>query len=202
MNNTFNSWANVEHYDLDVVSDLIVTGRKAKDAVPDKWLLKYLGDPECGLKVMDFGCGMGRNTFEFGIIYPRWTIVGYDNKPMLTKTNDYYSVHYSGPVPENVKFITNWDELRTQKFDTIFCSIVLQHIYEDALKTYINDFKKMTSNLIVTGRRFNDDIKRRSTWTILEDNGLVPVTFLYHDQVIDYKPEGNDEDHNTAIYSL
>jgi hypothetical protein len=94
------------------------------------------------------------------------------------------------------------DELKIQKFDTIFCCIVLQHIYEDVLKKYIYDFKRMTSNLVVAGRRFNDDVKRRSTWTILEENGLIPISFLHGDKIIDYIPEGNPEDHNTAIYSL
>lgn len=202
MKSTFREWENVQKYDLDTVSNLIMTGKTAKEAMPDTWLIKYIGDSSYRLKILDFGCGIGRNTFQIGLSNPHWSVIGYDNENMISKTNDYYSLHYSGLLPENVTFITNWDELKIQKFDTIFCCIVLQHIYEDTLKSYIHDFKQMTSNLIVAGRRFNDDVKRRSTWTILEENGLFPVTFLYGDKVIDYNPEGNPEDHNTAIYRL
>lgn len=202
MNETFNSWQNINNYSLDEISNLIITGRNAKQAVADKWLLKYLGDPIYGLKLMDFGCGIGRNTFYIGITCPHWKIIGYDNHNMLSKTKEYYSIHYQQIYPSNIIFETNWDVLKKQKFDTIFCCLVLQHIYKNTLEKYIADFKTMTSKLVVTGRRINDGSENESTWKILENNGLIPTTFLYGDKVIDYNPEGNAEEHNTAIYNL
>lgn len=202
MKDTFNSWANVGDYNLDIVSDLIVTGKPAKKAFPDKWLMKYIGDPIYSLKIMDFGCGMGRNTFHIGITNPHWSVIGYDNEGMLSKVPEYYSIHYTQSPPKNVKFESDWESLKNNKFDVIFCCLVLQHIYEDALIKYLSDFKKMTSKLIVTGRRFNDGPGNGSTWKILEDNGFVPTVFLNGDRTITYMPEGEAEDHNTAIYIL
>lgn len=202
MKNIFNGWDAIQDYDLDTLSNLIVSGRTVKEALPDHWLFKYLGNSMYGLKIMDFGCGFGRNTFQMGLANPLWTIVGYDNEVMISKTSEYYSVHYSDPAPKNIWFISNWEELKKQKFDTIFCCLVLQHIYEDVLKQYISDFKKMTSKLVVSGRRFNDDVNRRSTWRILEDNGLIPTEFLYGDTTIDYQPDGESEDHHLAIYTF
>ena len=90
--------------------------------------------------------------------------------------------------------------MKEEKFDVIFCGLVLQHIYEDALGVYLKDFKNMTKKMIVMGRRFNDDPKGRSTWTILGENGWVPSKFLSGLTQIPYTPDGNPEDHNIAIY--
>ncbi len=70
MKNTFNGWDNSEISDIDVISNLILTGRTAKEAKSDSWLFKYLGDSYKNIKVLDFGCGMGRNTFQLGISNP------------------------------------------------------------------------------------------------------------------------------------
>lgn len=202
MKNTFNEWSKVDQYDLDTVSNLILTGKTAKEALPDKWLNKYLGNPIYSLKILDFGCGMGRNTFELGASFPHWTIVGYDNENMISKVKEYYPIHYSKQVPLNICFISDWDILKHQKFDTIYCCLVLQHIHKDVLSSYISDFKRMTSRLVVSGRRFNDSEHLPSTWKILEDNGLIPNVFLNGDTEITYQSDGLLEDHNTAIYNL
>ena len=202
MKNTFNGWANIGTYDINTISNLIVTGRLVKEAVADVWLFKYIGDTKRSLNILDFGCGMGRNTFQLGMMNPNWTIVGYDNEAMLEKTNIYHNIHYSNPLPNNVIFSSDWESIKSQKFDCIFCCLVLQHIYENTLKTYIFDFKQMSSKLVVAGRRFNDDVGNRSTWKILEECGLTPFKFLNGDTEIDFISEGPPEDHHLAIYTL
>lgn len=202
MKDTFHGWAMMSGYPLDTVVDYILTGRKATEAKPDVWMFRLIGSKQDSIRVMDFGCGIGRNTFGLANYSPKWNVVGYDNDGMLGRIDEYYKLHYPAPFPSNVSFSSSWDKLKQEKFDAIVCCLVLQHIHENALVQYINDFKSMTKTLMVTGRRVNDDIKGRSTWTILQENGLTPVRFLQGLNEVPYNPNGSPEDHNTAIYVL
>jgi len=203
MNQTFNGWSNIGTSKLDTVMDYILTGRKAAEAKPDMWIVSQLGSPNDTRTILDFGCGVGRNTFGMASHSPTWTVTGYDNADMLSHCEEYYKLHYSPPIPPNVHFSSDWEVVKTQKFDNIVCCLVLQHIYEDALSQYIADFKNMTKNLMVAGRRINDDPnKGRSTWTILQENGLTPSVFLHGATRIPFQPEGEPEEHNVAIYTL
>lgn len=204
MKDTFHGWSQIGTYKLDTVMDFILTGRKASEAKFDFWLTAAVGGMKSHpMRVLDFGCGIGRNTFGFAKYAPAWTVVGYDNENMISRREEYYKLHYDLPMPSNAIFSSDWDEVKTQKFDIVFCCLVLQHIYEDALVQYISDFKKMTGRLFVTGRRSNDDPeKHRSTWTILQENGLTPDAFLKGLEHVPFNPEGDPEEHNTAIYEI
>ena len=202
MKDTFNFWSKINILDLNTVSNLILTGHTAANSFPDVWLYDYLGDKTAPLNILDFGCGLGRNAYGLGMHSASWNIVGYDNDSMLKKTDDFRKIHYRGTVFENVFFRSDWEEIKTMKFDAILCCIVLQHIHEIPLVQYIKDFKLMTQKLIVAGRRFNDDPKKRSTWAILEENGLIPTDFYRNSTKIAYDKDGDANDHNLAIYNL
>lgn len=180
--------------------DYILTGRKAIEAQPDSWILNTIGSSILPLKVLDFGCGVGRNTFGAAIQRPKWWVVGYDNDGMISKKDEFFALHYKPPVPLNVVFTSDWEAVKAHQFDVIFCSLVLQHIYEDALVTYLKDFRLITQKLIVSGRRSNDDPKGRITWRILEEQGWTPNEFFHNGNPIDYTPDGHPEEHHTAIY--
>jgi SAM-dependent methyltransferase len=202
MKETFRgAWGKIKEFDLDKVTDLIVTGRKPEEATPDSWLYEWFKDDgDKSLTVMDFGCGMGRNTFGVANHFKNWTVIGYDSEAMIGKTKDYAAIHYKDGTPSNTRFVTNWDELKMQKFDKIFCMLVLQHIFEDDLVKYAQDFKTMTKFLLVAGRRFNDGPKRRSTWKVLEEQGLTPSKFFAGHVEIPFEPDGEPEAHNIAFY--
>lgn len=202
LKDTFHAWSLVAKLGIDEVCDLIVTGRKASEVRPDEWIYPFIGTPDDSRRVLDFGCGFGRNAFGLATHGKNWKIVGYDNEAMLGRVSEFATIHYGGEIPFNLSFVSDWEQLKAQKFDCIMCSLVLQHIYEDALAIYVNDFKQMTGRLIVTGRRFNDDKSRRSTWAILEDSGLIPTEFYAGHLKIPYIAEGDPNDHNTAVYSL
>lgn len=196
MNNTFNEWEKIGNFDLDTVANYIFTGKRAEQFYSDIFFYSHLVPN----RILDFGCGIGRNTFELSIYDPTWTIIGYDNAAMLSHTAEYKNLKYAYMDFPNVIFSDNWNYVHHLKFDSIFCALVLQHIMERDLKEYIEHFKLMTSRLVVTGRRYNDDTGKRSTWRILEECGLVPMEFYEGGQLIPYAPDGNPEDHNSAIY--
>ena len=59
----------------------------------------------------------------------------------------------------------------------------------------------MTNKLIVSGRRFNDDMvddKYKNTWEIFENNGYYPSNI----NDIKYSIEGDLEEHTLCIYDL
>jgi 2-polyprenyl-3-methyl-5-hydroxy-6-metoxy-1,4-benzoquinol methylase len=203
MKDTFNVWSTVDELNIDDTMDLILTGKKANEAKPDTWLYDYIGNQSDTLKVLDFGCGVGRNTFGMGMHSPTWEVMGYDNDSMLSKRAEFHKIHYKNKQGNsNVEFMSDWDACKDIKFDAIFCCIVLQHIHEDALIQYISDFKNMTSKVIVFGRRFNDDVKNRSIWQILEENGLLPDSFYVDGRKISFATEGDPHQHNLAIYNI
>jgi 2-polyprenyl-3-methyl-5-hydroxy-6-metoxy-1,4-benzoquinol methylase len=201
MKDTFNGWNDVGTYQIDSVMDYILTGRKAADAKFDSWLLPFIGPLDQSQKILDFGCGIGRNTFGLANTSPNWNVTGYDNEYMIGRKEEYYQLHYTLPIPPNVVFSSNWEMIKIQKFDVIVCSLVLQHIYEDALAVYVQDFKTMTKKLLVVGRRYNDE-HRHSTWDLLQEYGLVPTEFYSGHQKIPFSAEGDPNDHHLAIYML
>lgn len=202
MKNTFNGWSNVDIMNFDAVVDLIMTGHTADQMRPDEWLFKYLEDDNKPLTILDFGCGVGRNSFGLATLHPNWKIIGYDSEQMISRVPEYANINYNGKIPINLSFISDWEYIKQYKFDRIICIIVLQHIKEYDLGIYLNDFKNMTNFLLVSGRRFNDDVKNRSVWTILEENGFYPEKFMRGNTIIPYNAEGNPEDHNTALYKI
>jgi hypothetical protein len=59
----------------------------------------------------------------------------------------------------------------------------------------------MTNRLIVSGRRFNDDMvddNYKNTWQILENNGYYPSNV----NDIKYSIDGDLEEHTLCVYDL
>jgi len=199
MNDTFNGWNHIDYNNLEIVADYILTGKTVNEFNPDTSIYELL-DKSRPLSILDFGCGIGRNTYGMGNYSDNWNVVGYDNLKMLNLTSVYCKLKYDRQFL-NVKFINDWELIKSIKFDVIYCSLVLQHIYEKDLNTYLTDFKKITSKLIVHGRRFNDDRidnQYKNTWNILENNGFSPSN-RYE---TDYSIEGNPEEHTLCIYDI
>jgi 2-polyprenyl-3-methyl-5-hydroxy-6-metoxy-1,4-benzoquinol methylase len=203
MNNTFNGWGKLSDKNLDEVSHLILTNKKACEFFTDDWLYDMIGFKEDNINVLDFGCGIGRNSFGMALHSPIWNVVGYDNQQMINKTSEYQLLKYGNNIlPSNLTFSSNWDMLKESKFDGILCCLVLQHIHESDLNTYLTNFKKMTKIVIVHGRRFNDDIINgvyKNTWKILENNGFYPIQ-CYGSSV--YSTWGDESEHFTCIYNI
>lgn len=198
MKNIYNGWDSVKDWDINKVIDLIVTGKNIKSITPDLTIITQLGDPTEQLKILDFGCGIGRNSFAIANYSPNWNVIGYDNESMLSRRFELQEKYYNKKF-DNLSFTSDWDSIKIQNFNIIICVLVLQHIYEDQLTQYISDFKRMTNKLIIRSRRFNDEMINNSyknTFEILEKNGLYPTNA----KDIKYNTYGNLEDHYICTY--
>jgi len=203
MNNSFNGWFYVDQYNLNKVVDLVLTNGTAETIQSDMWLIPFIGDENASLSVLDFGCGVGRNIFDFSHKFKNWKFYGYDNLNMLKKANEYSVGKFNKNITDyhNIEMISSWDDLKSMKFDCIYATLVFQHIHEKDLNLYLQDIKQMTNKLIVSGRRFNDDIidgEYKNTWQILENNGYHPSNALD----IKYSIDGDPNEHITCIYDI
>lgn len=203
MENSFNQWNSVNKISLESVVDLVLTNGTPKTINSDMWLTPMIGNKNESLSILDFGCGVGRNIFDFSIKFPKWQFYGYDNINMLQKADEYSINRFKKSYNSysNLKFVSNWDDVKKNQFDCIYATIVFQHIHEIDLKVYLKDIRTITKRLIVSGRRFNDDMingKYKNTWEILENNGYYPTNA----KDINYSIDGDPNDHITCIYDI
>lgn len=208
MKNSFRDWGEVDKLSLDKVVDLVITDATFDSANPDKHLYHLFGHESDKLKILDFGCGICRNAAYLSKSYTNWDVYGYDNENMLKHASEFCLKKYSINVntQSNLKLISNWDSLKTSKFDVIFALLVFQHIHEKDINLYLKDISKMTNKLIVFGRRYNDDFSYdnnnevifKNTWKIFENNGYYPSNI----SDIKYSIDGNPEEHTLCIYDL
>ena len=68
MKNTFNGWSHIEQFNLNKVIDLVLTNGTSETINSDMWLTPMIGDKSESLSILDFGCGVGRNIFDFSCI--------------------------------------------------------------------------------------------------------------------------------------
>lgn len=197
MINTFGVWGDiVPEASLAATIDYVVTGGTIDDAEFTPELPNSIPFSE-GIKVLDFGCGIGRNAIPLALKYPMTKIIGYDNPKMINQMQQFCEQKYKLSLSSinNIHIDTNWDDVKNNKFDYVYATLVFQHIHEDALSIYLQDIKKMTNHLIVFGRRFNDD-SYKNTWQIIENHGLYPVN------TESYKRDGDHHEHQMAIYKI
>lgn len=115
--------------------------------------------------VVDFGCGVGRNTFYLAEVCG--TVLGFDFPNMLEmlRNRPAWKTH------SNIKLFSVWSELAQLDFDTVYCCISLQHLCTKDIQYYIGEFAKKAKNLYVHGRDFNDH-DGDNVWKIIAESNL------------------------------
>lgn len=197
INNSFGEWGgSIPTSSLNTTIDYVVTGKTIQDIAHDATIVDHIKEPNRKLRILDFGCGVGRNAIFLAENYEQWNIYAYDNPQMLKQMYHFCKEKYNKSIDDikNLTLFDNWDLVKTQYFDYIYATLVFQHIREDILLTYLEDIKNMTKNLLVFGRRYNDH-SSYNTWAILEKAELYPIN-------TSYQRDGDDHEHSWCIYQL
>ena len=85
-------------------------------------------------RVLDFGCGLGRN-FPYLKTVSRH-VTGFDLPPMIDRCRV--------AAPDRIDALSSdWNALRAERFDLIFVSLVLQHLDEAWCAAALADFARM-----------------------------------------------------------
>jgi len=207
MSNSFGEWKHkIPHSELNKTIDYVLTGYDINTIPHANHLLGYIRKEQKAnhTKLLDFGCGIGRNIIFLSNSLPDCQIYGYDNDIMLSQAKAFVRQKHQKDIEniENIHLLSNWNDIRQQTFDLIYATLVFQHIYEEPLSQYLKDIKGMTDTLLVESRRLNDDIdsttqQHKNTWQIMEKNGCKPYFCSKN-----YTVDGNPEDHFLCIYKF
>jgi len=143
-------------------ANLIITG--AKGFTPEEgfepaqnfinWMLKS------HKSILDFGCGVGRNTFSLAKKYKYVDVFDFPNMINMLVQNSKFK------ICKNIGVYTDWNIVKNRKYDAIFCCLVLQHFHPEDLIVLLEEFTNMTSFLYVGTRSYTDFI-HENMYTLL-----------------------------------
>ena len=63
MTHNFNEYGKIENHELNQLIDLIMYNHNIDNIFSDDWLFNFFDKSDRKLKILDFGCGVGRNVF-------------------------------------------------------------------------------------------------------------------------------------------
>jgi SAM-dependent methyltransferase len=139
-------WENLARAsDDDDLRERILTGFKAGKPFTPYWPTIAL--PPMVDRVLDFGCGAGRN-FPFLTTIAR-SIWGFDLSPMIERCRQLATVQVDALADD-------WLTVRDKRFDLIFASLVLQHIEPERTRSYLDDFARMSPAVYLLTRTVSD----------------------------------------------
>jgi len=134
--------------DPDELRERILTGYR--DGKPFTPYVPTLALPSSLGRVLDFGCGLGRN-FPYLTSIAR-EVTGFDLPPMIARCRTMAD----HPV---TCLTSDWDEIRRSGFDLIVATLVLQHIDTDACRAYLEDFARLSpATYLLTRVRSDFDV--------------------------------------------
>jgi 2-polyprenyl-3-methyl-5-hydroxy-6-metoxy-1,4-benzoquinol methylase len=136
-----------ESVNIENAGDRILTGFNGhlKDIKPYETLIDLCGN---GNTVLDFGCGVGRHSVALSKNFKR--VYGFDLKQMISLVPIENRV-------SNIKYSSDWANVKNKKFDVILASIVFQHIDDTELRSYLKDMVNMSDTIVLHSRTWMDD---------------------------------------------
>jgi trans-aconitate methyltransferase len=119
--------------DPDDVRERILTGYR--DGKPFTPYVPTVRLPDAPDRVLDFGCGLGRN-FPYLTSIAR-EVVGFDLPPMIERCRTL--------TTHPVSLLTSdWSEVSARGYDLIVATLVLQHVETAACRAYLDDFARLS----------------------------------------------------------
>lgn len=133
--------------------------KKPGDFVADPRLLSYLGNRRELLKVLDFGCGLGRNCLGIARFSDKWEVMGYDLTPMIERAHRYIpSTTTDKDILDRIH-LTDSMQTAVEEYspDVALACFCLQHIDKSELLDILPWMGDYIPKLIVSGRTWMDD---------------------------------------------
>lgn len=131
--------------DDDEVRERILTGyRGGKPFTP---YVPTIALPSPLDRVLDFGCGLGRN-FPYLNTIAR-SVSGFDLPPMIARCRAL-------PAQPVDLLSDDWALVSSGRFDLIYAALVLQHVEPDAARSYVGDFARLSPGVYLLTRVESD----------------------------------------------
>lgn len=121
-----------------------------------------------GKSALEFGAGVGRNIDS--ILQTFAHVTAYDIPNVVHLVDNFDGLFDKS----RCTYTSNWDAIKTKKFDSILALSVLDHIEEIYLVPYLEDIVNMTDRFVVHGRRLMDD-DSKDILTILERYFIIDI---------------------------
>lgn len=131
--------------DPDDIRERILTGFKA--GKPFTPYAPTIALPTPLQRVLDFGCGLGRNFPYLTTVADR--VTGFDLPEMIARCRAL-ATHAIDRLDDD------WTRLREERFDLVFASLVLQHVETDLCRAYLRDFSRMAPAVYLLTRTDSD----------------------------------------------
>ena len=131
--------------DPDDIRERILTGfRSGKPFTP---YAPTIALPTPLHRVLDFGCGLGRNFSYLTSVAD--DVTGFDLPEMIARCRELATDAID-------RLDDDWTRLREERFDLVFASLVLQHVETDRCRAYLRDFSRMAPAVYLLTRTDSD----------------------------------------------
>lgn len=127
--------------------DRILTGYQGRleDMPVSNWLIDLAGS---GKSVLDFGCGIGRNSLALAKNFKK--VFAYDLPNMINLVPEKNKI-------SKIKYTSDWYDVKNNEFDVALASLVFQHIHDHELIEYLKDLSQITEKIVLGSRTWIDD---------------------------------------------
>ena len=175
------------------LKDLVLTGSADMKELPSSPGSLVVTDPSINIKkVLDFGCGIGRNFKHYKKFYEE--VHGYDLPSMVDRCKVINN--------EKINLLTSdWNEILSNTYDMVAAQFVFQHFLDPLhLTSLLGDISEITRYLYVSGRCYMD--------SQLHDKVFDIILSSNHFKLIDSRPSIEklrdfrypSEEHGVALF--
>lgn len=135
----FNRWIAHAEESLPKLKKAILSGPDSVEFPPSQ-CIAHLGDPASAVRILDYGCGLGRNLRSMSA---NWLVTGYDSPPMIAR-----AAKFVPPMPR-LTLTSDWEAVSRQRFDAVLATLVFQHMLLTDLRPVLRSLLQMSPRLVI-----------------------------------------------------